>query len=195
LRSESDTITEVGRNLMILLLDEVSREELQAAIDDGAGFPSVYLVAPAQVGPLEWLATDERRARSEAEARVLEAEWLLAGSAAVGGRSGSPDPVQAVEDALDSFPADEVVVVGHGTLDEELLTGLRRFGVPVTWRGLALQEPSFRSRMRETMRSLSSGRSEGTPWVAFVAANLGLLLIGVVIAVIASLIVWLIRAL
>lgn len=179
---------------MILLLDEVSRQELQAAIEDDAGFPSVYLVVPAQVGPLEWLATDERRAQTEAEARVLEAEWLLAGSAAVGGQSGNPDPVQAVEDALDSFPADEVVVVGHGSLDEELLTGLRRFGVPVTWRGLVLQEPTFRSRWRERMRSLSSGRSEGTPWVAFVGANLGLLLIGVVIAAVASLIVWLIRA-
>src|SRR4029077_8822569 len=156
----------MGRNLLILLLDEVSRDELEAAVGDEDGFPSVYVVAPADVGPLEWLATDEARAHGEAEARVLEAEWLLAGSAAVGGRSGSPDPVQAVEDALDSFPVYEVVVVGHGTLDEELLTGLRRFGVPVTWRGLALQEPSFRSRMRETMRSLSSGRSEGTPWVA-----------------------------
>ena len=62
---------------MILLLDEVSREELVTAIGDD-GFPSVYIVAPAQVGPLEWLATDERRAQGEAEARVLAAEWLLA---------------------------------------------------------------------------------------------------------------------
>jgi hypothetical protein len=185
----------MGRNLMILLLDQVSREQLETVIDDEDGFPSVYLVAPAQVGPLEWLATDERRAQVEAEARVLEAEWLLAGSAAVGGESGSPDPVQAVEDALDSFPADEVVVVGNGLLDEELLNGLRRFGVPVTWTGLTLQEPTFRSRWRERMRALGSGRSEGTPWVAFVGANLGLLLIGVVIALVASLIVWLIRAL
>jgi hypothetical protein len=43
------------------------------------------------------------------------------------------------------------------------------------------------------LRSLGSGRSAGTPWVAFVGANLGLLLIGVVIAIVASLIVWLIR--
>ena len=179
---------------MILLLDEVSREELVTAIGED-GFPSVYIVAPAQVGPLEWLATDERRAQGEAEARVLAAEWLLAGSAAVGGQSGNPDPVQAVEDALDGFPADEVVIVGHGALDEELLTGLRSLGVPVTWSGLRLQVPSFRSRWRHRMRTLGSGRSEGTPWVAFVGANLGLLLIGVVIALIASLIVWVIRAL
>ena len=179
---------------MILLLDEVTRAELETAIHDD-GFPSVYIVAPAQVGPLEWLATDERRAQGEAEARVLEAEWLLAGSAAVGGESGNPDPVQAVEDALDRFPADEVVVVGHGMLDEELLTGLRGLGVPVTWSGLTLQEPSLRSRWRATTRSLASGRSTGTPWVAFIGANLGLLLIGVVIAIVASLIVWLIRSL
>jgi hypothetical protein len=185
----------MGRNLMILLLDEVSREELEAAIEGEDSFPAVYVVAPAQVGPLEWLATDERRAQSEAEARVLEAEWLLAGSAAVGGQSGNADPVQAVEDALDGFPADEVVVVGHGALDEEILTGLRRLGVPVTWSGLTLQERSFRSRWRHQMRTLGSGRSEGTPWVAFIGANLGLLLIGVVIALIASLLVWIIREL
>jgi len=173
---------------MILLLDEVSREELEQAIGDGAA--SLYVVAPAHVGPLEWLATDEVRAHSEAEARVLNAEWLLAGTAAVGGESGNPDPVQAVQDALDRFPADEIAVVGHGSLDEELLDGLRRFGLPVTWTGLTLRESSFRSRWRETMRSLGSGRSGGTPWVAFVWANLGLLLIGVVIAIVASLIVW-----
>jgi hypothetical protein len=79
-------------------------------------------------------------------------------------------------------------------LDEELLTGLRGLGVPVTWSGLTLQEPSLRSRWRATTRSLASGRNTGTPWVAFIGANLGLLLIGVVIAIVASLLVWLIRS-
>ena len=45
------------------------------------------------------------------------------------------------------------------------------------------------------MRALGSGRSDGTPWVAFIGANLGLLLIGVVIAAVAMLIVWLAGAL
>jgi hypothetical protein len=183
----------MGRNLLILLLDEVSRDELEAAVGDEDAFPSVYVVAPANLGPLEWLATDEARAHGEAEARVLEAEWLLAGSAAVGGESGSPDPVQAVAAALERFPADEVVVVGRGSLPEELVFGLRRLGAPLRWSGLTLEKTSFRSRSRETIRALGSGRSESTPWVAFLGANLGLLLIGVVIAVVASLIVWVIR--
>ena len=184
----------MGRNLLLLLLDEVSRDELEAAVAED-GYPSVYVVAPAHVGPLEWLATDERRAQGEAGAKVLEAEWLLAGSAEVEGEAGNPDPVQAVEDALRRFPAEEIIVVGRGPLDEELVAGLRGLGVPVGWRGLSVRPSSVRTRARSTMRSLGSGRSGSTPWVAFIGANLGLLLIGVVIALVATLIVWLAGAL
>jgi hypothetical protein len=179
-----------------LLLDAVSRRELEAAVDAyGDGYPSLYVVAPAHVGPLEWLATDERRAQGEAGARVLEAEWLLAGVGEVGGESGNADPVQAVEDALKRFDADEVVIVGRGALNPELLDALRQLGPPVVWSGLTLRTPSLRTRTREAVRAMGSGRSGGTPAVAFVGANLGLLLIGVVIAAVAMLIVWLAGAL
>jgi hypothetical protein len=184
----------VGRNLLLLLLDEVSRDELEASVDED-GYPTVYVVAPAHVGPLEWLATDEARAQGEAGARVLEAEWLLAGSAEVEGEAGNPDPVQAVQDALRRFPADEIIVVGCGPLDEDLVAELRALGVPVSWRGLSVRPSTVRTRARSTVRSLGSGRSGSTPWVAFVGANLGLLLIGVAIALVATLIVWLAGAL
>lgn len=41
------------------------------------------------------------------------------------------------------------------------------------------------------MRGLASGRSDATPFVAFVGANLALLLIGVVVTVVVGLVVWL----
>jgi hypothetical protein len=85
---------------------------------------------------LEWLATDEDRAQSEAGARVLEAEWLLADAGEVAGEAGEPDPVLAVSDALRRFPADEIVPVASGALDATLLWSLRSLGPPVTWSGL-----------------------------------------------------------
>lgn len=179
--------------LLLLLLESVSRDELEAAVTVPADeVEAVYIVAPRGVGPLEWLATDEARAHGEAEARVLEAEWLLAGVAELGGEAGESDPVLAVGDALERYAADEIVVVGHGEVDPSLLDSLRSFGLPVALSGVRPGRPGFASRRRELTRSLRSGRSPATPWVAFAAANLGLLLFALVGSAIVLLVVWLI---
>jgi hypothetical protein len=184
----------VGGRLLILLLDGASRAGLEAAVEErGSGHPSIYVVAPARVGALDWLATDEERAQGEAGARVLEAEWLLAGFGEVGGEAGEADPVLAVEDALRRFDADEIVVVGSGAVDAELLASLRRLGPPVSSGDLVVSPVSLGSRLRSAGRGLSSGRSTGTPFVAFVGANLGLLLFSLVIALIGAAIVWLVQ--
>lgn len=183
----------VGERLLILLLDGGSRAELDAAVDDhGDGYPAVHIVVPAHVRTLDWLATDETRAHGEAGARVLEAEWLLDGAGEVSGETGEADPVLAVEDALRRFPADEIVVVGGGEVDEELVASLRSFGLPLSLNGLTVRPASVRGRARGATRSLVSGRSAGTGFAAFVGANLGLLLLGVVISLVGMLIVWLV---
>jgi len=97
--------------------------------------PNVYVVAPAHVGPLHWLATDEQAARAEAGVRALEAEWILSGEAAVGGEAGEADPTLAVGDARRRFPAEEILLVGGGAADSSLQASLRRLGVPITWVG------------------------------------------------------------
>jgi hypothetical protein len=182
----------VGQSLLILLLDGASRAELDAAVDEhGDSYPAVHVVVPAHVGTLDWLATDESRAHGEAGSRVLEAEWLLEGAGEVTGEVGEADPVLAAEDALRGFPADEIVVVGRGEIDEELVSSLRALGLPVSLNGLALRPASLLGRAREATRSLASGRSAGTGFVAFIGANLGLLLIGLVLSLIGMLVVWL----
>jgi hypothetical protein len=183
----------MGRRLLILLLDGASREGLEAAVEEhGDGDPTIYVVAPAHVGTLDWLATDEARAHGEAGALVLEAEWLLDGFGEVSGEVGESDPVLAVEDALRRFDAEEIVVVGTGSVDAELIDSLRELGLAVETAGVDVRASTRRSRARSQARALRSGRSAGTPWVAFVGANLGLLLIGVVIAIVGMAIVWLI---
>jgi hypothetical protein len=182
----------VARNLLVVLLSEASLPELRSAVAQRAdGLPNVYVVAPAQVGPLRWLATDEQAARDEAAVRALEAEWLLTGEALVGGAAGEADPTLAVEDALRRFPADEILLVGGGAADGRLQTSLRRLGVPITCVGRSPPAPARHTRLRETVRALASGRSSATPFVAFAGANLALLLIGLLITLVVALIVWL----
>jgi hypothetical protein len=179
--------------LLILLLEGATRDGLEAAVEEhGDGYPTIYVVAPAHVGTLDWLATDEAGARGEAGARVLEAEWLLEGFGEVSGEAGESDPVLAVEDALRRFEAEEIVVVGTGLVDDELLSSLRELGLPVSTTGVEVRPSTLRSRTRSHARALRSGRSAGTPWVAFIGANLGLLLIGVAISLVGMAIVWLI---
>jgi len=164
-----------------------------AALD--AEEASVYIVAPSHPGPLEWLASDEVRAHGEASARVLEAEWLLAGVAELGGEAGVSDPVLAVADALERFAADEIVLVGSGLVDPSLLASLRSFGLPVSLHGLRAGPRGVRSRARGVVRGLTSGRSAATPFAAFVAANLGLLLLAICGSLLVALVVWLIGVL
>ncbi len=181
------------RNLLVVLLGDASFAELRSAVEARAdGSPHVYVVAPAHVGPLHWLATDEQAAREEAGVRALEAEWILSGEAAVGGgEAGEADPTLAVEDALRRFPAEEILLVGGGAADSSLQASLRRLGVPTTWVGRPPPAGGSRSRLRVAVRALASGRSRATPFVAFAGANLALLLIGVLITVVVALILWL----
>lgn len=99
----------------------------------------VRIVAPAaRVSPLKWLASDEDQAREEAEEVAREAEQAVEGDAAVEIEVGDPDPVQAIEDALRTFPADEVIVVTRAGEEASFLEkdaaaeALDRFAVPVT---------------------------------------------------------------
>ncbi len=179
--------------LLVVLLNDASLPELRSAVEErGDGFPNVYVVAPARVGPLHWLATDEQAAREEAGVRALEAEWILAGEAAVGGEAGEADPTLAVEDALRRFPADEILLVGGGAADSRLQASLQRFGLPITWVGRSPLAGGRRGRLRDALRGLASGRSIATPFVAFAGVNLALLLIGLLITAVVTLIVWLI---
>jgi hypothetical protein len=183
----------VSRNLLVVLLNDASLPELRSAVEErGDGLPNIYVVAPAHVGPLRWLATDEQAAREEAAVRALEAEWMLSDEAAVGGAAGEADPVLAVEDALRRFPADEILLVGGSAADSRLESSLRPLCVPITWVGRSPPPGGQRSRLREAVRGLASGRSSATPFAAFAGANLTLLLIGLLITLVVALIVWLI---
>lgn len=59
------------RNLLVVLLEDPFTLRLREAIErHGGRAPNVHIVAPARLGPLEWLATDAYDARAEASARA-----------------------------------------------------------------------------------------------------------------------------
>jgi hypothetical protein len=74
----------------------------------------VLVVAPALTSPAKFWASDVDGARVAAQQRV---DASLKGLAAVGvtarGEVGDSDPLQAIEDALRTFGADEIVISTH----------------------------------------------------------------------------------
>jgi hypothetical protein len=103
------------RRLLVVTTTAADEAALREQVREHAGGEEVeiHVVAPtAELSRLQWLASDEDEARAEAEKVARRA------SAAVGetgkveeAEIGDPDPLQAIEDALRTFPADELIIV------------------------------------------------------------------------------------
>jgi hypothetical protein len=84
------------------------------ALGSGAGEPQVLVLAPAVQGTLDRWASDVRKARGRAgDVLAVSLGSLTAAGLDVRGSVGDADAVQAIEDELRTFPAQEVVLV-HG---------------------------------------------------------------------------------
>ena len=88
--------------------------------DQGAGSASedtakVHVVSPALNSPLRHLASDEDPARAAAQERLEREPRRAEGGTASRprGEVGDGDPLQAMEDALRTFGADEIVISTH----------------------------------------------------------------------------------
>jgi nucleotide-binding universal stress UspA family protein len=104
----------------------------------GQSDAELKIVAPAaKVSPLQWLASDEDAAREEAGQVAAESAQAVGSEAPVETEVGDSDPVQAMEDALRTFPADEVIVLTPpgdkaNWLEQDAAQQAReRLGVPV----------------------------------------------------------------
>jgi hypothetical protein len=99
----------------------------------------VLVVSPALNKPLKHWVSDEDQARSEAQRRLHQSLARLSEAGiSARGEVGDADPVQAIEDALRTFGADEVIISTHpegrsNWLERGVVTGAReRFAVPIT---------------------------------------------------------------
>jgi hypothetical protein len=109
----------------------------------------VLVLAPARVSPLSHWLSDVGPGREEAQVVLVHSiASLAAAGIAARGQVGDPDALQAVEDALRSFPADEVVLASEGSNHDRngpRLAGelQRRLAIPFTH--LAAERPSGRA--------------------------------------------------
>ena len=100
------------RRLLVVITTEVDDAVLRELVRNRAGEDAELLVvAPAAgVSRLEWLTNAEDGARDEAA--LLAAKTAEATPTDdVRARVGDSDPVTAIEDALRTFPADEIIVI------------------------------------------------------------------------------------
>ena len=129
------------KKLLVVATAPIEPGPLQDAVREHAGDEAeIRVVAPASdVSPLQWLASDEDEAREKAAGvATVAAESVEPEAARTEAEVGDTDPVQAIEDALRTFPADEVLVVTRSEDDASWLEqdsaeeARERFGVPVT---------------------------------------------------------------
>jgi hypothetical protein len=128
------------KRILVIANETVGGRPLRERIEqDSKGRKTeVLVVSPALNAPLKHWASDEDSARDEAKARLERSLARLRDEGiAARGEVGDPDPLQAIEDALRTFGADEVIISTHpegrsNWLERGVVSGAReRFAVPI----------------------------------------------------------------
>ena len=114
-------------------------ERITAAHRGGPNERRILVVAPALNSPLRHWASDDDGARVAARERLERSlERLREAGFDADGTLGDSEPVQAIEDALRTFGADEIVISTHPEgrshwLERGVVEAARaRFDVPIT---------------------------------------------------------------
>jgi hypothetical protein len=129
------------RRILVIANETVGGEKLREEIRRRAeGYrEQVLVVCPALNSPLRHWASDEDNARAQAQQRLDASIGRLAAAGVdATGEVGDAEPLQAIEDALRTFGADEIIVSTHpegrsNWLEKGVVTRAReRFAVPIT---------------------------------------------------------------
>jgi hypothetical protein len=121
-----------SQRILVVVTDPVAPSALKKAVRDHVDPEAeVRLVSSPSLSFLEWLTNDEDDARTEAEELAVEGGRALHEPGPVELELGDADPVQAVKDALETFPADEILLVSPTDSGKMTQPELGSFGVPV----------------------------------------------------------------
>jgi quercetin dioxygenase-like cupin family protein len=137
--TERSNTSPTPRRVIVVPTASVSDTLLQTVVWAHAGQDAqIHVIAPAsKISRFDWLTNAEDDARGDA-LELAEHTAEAAPTENVEALVGDSDPLQAIEDALRRFPADELIII---TLPDESTTGLetgagaaaqRRFALPIT---------------------------------------------------------------
>jgi hypothetical protein len=192
------------RVLAVVTSPDPEDELLDRLRSGGSDDVELMVIAPASdISLLDWIVGDEDAARAEAERRARKTATAAGPrTRVIEARVGEFDPLIAIEDALLTFPADELIVV---TRPGELATwlekdavraGLEHLGLPVTHivdddveAAARAGKPGWRQAagapldmVGEVARAVARGRS---PWVVQVVVLVIVALVAAVVATVA----------
>ena len=128
----------MGRKVLALVAEPISGDTLKSALGDGGDDPEVMVVAPAFDSKARFWASDSDDAIARADQVQQETvERMADDDVDAVGDTGESDPLLALQDALATFPAEEIVIVTHPSdernwAEDDLLEQAQsRFSVPV----------------------------------------------------------------
>ena len=129
------------RRILVIANETVAGDELLAIVRSKAEGvrEQVLVVCPALNSAVRHWASDDDAARAAAQVRLERSlEQLRASGVSARGEVGDGDPLQAIEDALRTFGADEIVISTHpegrsNWLERDVVGHAReRFDAPIT---------------------------------------------------------------
>jgi hypothetical protein len=123
--------------LLVLTPEPIDAEALRAVAGDEAADAEVLVVSPAvhESGLRFWMSDADEAIERAQEAADETAERLEEDGIDAVGDTGESEPVVALQDALATFPADQIVVFSHAGEEQGYREsdGLDELGVPVTF--------------------------------------------------------------
>src|SRR5215208_3819394 len=104
----------MGRKVLALVAEPISGETLKSAIGGGGDDTAAMVVAPAFDSKARFWTSDSDAAIARADQVQRETvDRMAEDDVDAVGDTGESDPLLALNDALATFPADEIVIFSH----------------------------------------------------------------------------------
>jgi hypothetical protein len=135
------------RRVLVIADEACAPDDLGAALEQGAsgGATAVFVIAPALGSRMGRWTADEKAYHAASEHLAATLDALASLSIEADGHVGSHDPLQAADDGLREFPAEEIVFVVHQTSEanwlEERVADMARTRYPIPVRELVVARP------------------------------------------------------